>query len=580
MTFLGIPNRIEQRFGRIHRIGQTEVCHLWNLIAKETREGDVYQTLLEKLEEARKALGGQVFDVLGKVQFEGKPLRELLVEAIRYGEQPEVKARLTQAVSDAFDQNKVQDLLAESALAQDSMDTSQVLKIREEMERAEIRRLQPHYIESFFIESFKRLSGSVKEREARRYQITHVPARVRERARLIGLGEPVLQRYERITFEKSLMAPPGQLPAAFVCPGHPLLDATIDLTLEQYRGVLRQSTVLVDDNDLSDRPHVLLYMEHSIQDGSRTRSGDQRTISKRTLYVSMDSDATVVGQDYAPYLDYRPLRDGEPNSTEIVSRPECSWIAGDLEGKAVEYAVSHIVPSHLEEVRSRKMELLTKTEAAVKERLTKEIAYWDHRAADLQMQERAGKPNARLNSSEARRRADDLQARLQRRMDEIQRERQLSPLPPLVQGGVLVVPAGLLRKMNGMTSVPATSRDTQAAAARARLAVMNVERGLGFEPVDRETDKLGYDIESRVPSTGKLRFIEVKGRVTGASTVTVTRNEILTSLNKPDDYILAVVEFLNTSEDRVHYVRRPFHREPDFGVTSVNYDLPELVGSR
>ena len=78
----------------------------------------------------------------------------------------------------------------------------------------------------------------------------------------------------------------------------------------------------------------------------------------------------------------------------------------------------------------RKLELLSKTEAAVKERLTKEIAYWDHRAADLQMQEQAGKPNARLNSAEARRRADDLQARLQKRMDEIQRERQLSPLPP------------------------------------------------------------------------------------------------------------------------------------------------------
>ena len=132
------PNRIEQRFGRIHRIGQTEVCHLWNLIAEETREGDVYHTLLEKLEEARKALGGQVFDVLGKVQFEGKPLRDLLLEAIRYGERPEVQARLTQAVSDAFDQGQVQDLLSESALAQDSMDTSQVLKIREEMERAEV----------------------------------------------------------------------------------------------------------------------------------------------------------------------------------------------------------------------------------------------------------------------------------------------------------------------------------------------------------------------------------------------------------------------------------------------------------
>ena len=101
------PNRIEQRFGRIHRIGQTEVCHLWNLIAEETREGEVYLTLLEKLNEARKALGGQVFDVLGKVVFEGRPLRELLVEAIRYGDQPEVRARLTRVVANAFDRQEL-----------------------------------------------------------------------------------------------------------------------------------------------------------------------------------------------------------------------------------------------------------------------------------------------------------------------------------------------------------------------------------------------------------------------------------------------------------------------------------------
>src|SRR5205085_5246703 len=89
------PNRIEQRFGRIHRIGQTEVCHLWNLVAEETREGAVYHTLLKKLEQARQALGVQVIDVLGKLQFEGHALRDLLIEAIRYGDQPEVRAGLT-----------------------------------------------------------------------------------------------------------------------------------------------------------------------------------------------------------------------------------------------------------------------------------------------------------------------------------------------------------------------------------------------------------------------------------------------------------------------------------------------------
>ncbi len=87
------PNRLEQRFGRIHRIGQAEVCHLWNLVAKDTREGEVYFRLLEKLDEERQALGGQVFDVLGQLTFEDRPLRELLLEAVRYGDQPEVKSR-------------------------------------------------------------------------------------------------------------------------------------------------------------------------------------------------------------------------------------------------------------------------------------------------------------------------------------------------------------------------------------------------------------------------------------------------------------------------------------------------------
>ncbi|MGE3979318.1 MAG: DUF3883 domain-containing protein, partial [Nitrospira sp.] len=205
------------------------------------------------------------------------------------------------------------------------------------------------------------------------------------------------------------------------------------------------------------------------------------------------------------------------------------------------------------------------------------ISYWDHRAEQLKLQEQAGRATARLNSAEARKRADGLQARLEKRLDELKQERQLSPLPPVIIGGVLIVPMGLLYAMKGQPrATTALSPDTQASAARARAAVMEIERGLGYEPIDREHDKLGYDIESRVPGTGKLRFIEVKGRVTGADTITVTKNEILYSLNKPDDFILAIVEFLDDDSHRVHYVRRPFHREPDFGVTSINYDFAEL----
>ncbi len=571
------PNRLEQRFGRIHRIGQTEVCHLWNLVAEETREGDVYTTLLTKLEQARTALGGQVFDVLGKLQFEGKPLRELLIDAIRYGERPDVRARLTQAIENAVDRRQIQDLLEERALAHDAMDARQVARVREEMERAEARRLQPHYIESFFLAAFQQLGGTLRQREPRRYEVTHVPALLRNRDRMIGIGEPVLPRYERIAFEKGLLTPPGQPQAAFVCPGHPLLDATLDLLLERHRDLLRRGTLLVDERDHGTQPRLLFSLEHALQDASTLPSGERRTISRQMLYVELTADGTTRSLHYAPYLDYRPLVDDELDVDVLLARPECAWITRDLEQRALGHAIAQIVPSHLQEVRGRRLSLIEKTRAAVKDRLTKEINYWDYRAEELKLQEQAGKPNARLNSQEARRRANEMQARLQKRMEQLDREAQISALPPVILGGLVVVPIGLIAAITGR-SLPANHPvDTQAAAARARAAVMEVEQRLGFMPVDREFEQLGYDIESRDPATGHLRFIEVKGRVAAAETITVTKNEILYSLNKPEHYILALVAFQPDGTHQVAYLRRPFQREPDFGVTSVNYSFTELL---
>jgi len=572
------PNRIEQRFGRVHRIGQTEICHLWNLVAGDTREGQVYQTLLEKLNECRNALGGQVFDVLGKVEFDGRALKDLLLDAILYGALPENQAKLTQVVAGALDQDNLRKLLAEHALVHDSMDASRVQAIRADMERADARRLQPHYIESFFMEAFKQLNGTIAERESRRYEITNVPPRLRARDRFLGMGEVVLSKYQRVVFEKTLIEVQNQPLAAFLAPGHPLLRSTIDLVLERHRDLLRRGTILIDERDPGDKPHMVFYLEHALQDATRTRNNEQRVISKQLLYVDINQDGETKHLHYAPYLDYRPLKADDPEVKTILARQECNWLKADLEKVAASYAISKVVPEHYQEVNSRKQELLAKTESAVKERLSKEIQYWDHRSQELHLQEEAGKPNARLNSNEAQKRADLLQARLETRLDEIKREKQISALPPIVLGGFLVVPAGLLAKLNpsGCTPVLSETMDTQAAGARAREIIMAKERELGFDPVDKETEKLGYDIESKIPGTGKLRFIEVKGRVSGAATITVTRNEILYSLNKPEDFILGIVEFTENGHN-IHYIRQPFHKEPDFGVTSVNYNFAELI---
>lgn len=250
----------------------------------------------------------------------------------------------------------------------------------------------------------------------------------------------------------------------------------------------------------------------------------------------------------------------------------------DLESKTLEHAATHLVPQHLDEVRGRKEELIDKTIAAVKERLTKEISYWDHRAAQLKEQELAGRANARLNSGLARQRADELTARLQKRLMELEQERKLSPLPPVVLGGALVIPTGLLVKLGAASPAtpPTFAVETERSEKLAMDSVMRAERELGFDPRDVSDQKLGYDVESAVTGTGRLRFIEVKGRVNGATTVTITKNEILTALNKPDDFILAI-GLVDGERVELRYIRRPFQREPDFGVTSVNYDVAELL---
>jgi superfamily II DNA or RNA helicase len=568
------PNRIEQRFGRIHRIGQTEVCHLWNLIAQGTREGDVFKRLFEKLEEQRQALGSGVFDILGQL-FRDRPLRELLVDAIRYGDRPEVRARLEEAVDNLADRERCRSLLEERALARDAMDTQRVFAIREELERAQARRLQPHFIAEFFLEAFRQLGGTASRREPDRWEIRHVPAALRSRDRQTGRSAPVLDRYERITFEKERINVQGLPLAAFISPGHPLLDATIDLILARHRPLFKEGAVLVDPTDMGTEPRVLVYLDHAIADAGRDEAGRPRTVSREVHYVEIGRGGAHRLAGHAPYLDYEPLvQEDRPLVTPLLRE---DWLNEDLESQAVAYAIAELVPRHLEQVRSRRLEAVAKTEAAVKDRLLREINYWDGRAEELKAQELAGK-TPRLNSGKARQRADELQARLDRRLAELERERHLSALPPVVVGGALIVPRGFLSFLRSEVHEGADAADRELVERLALEAVIAAEQALGHDPRDVSREKLGYDIESRVPHTGRLRFLEVKGRHAGATTVTVTKNEILTGLNKPEDFILAVVVVADGTAREVHYLRQPFTREPDFSATSVNYDLWDLLG--
>ncbi len=564
------PNRIEQRFGRVHRIGQREVCHLWNLVAEETREGAVFQRLFDKLEEQRRALGDQVFDVLGE-SFRGKTLRDLLVEAVRYGDQPLVKARLD-AVVDATVGDSLREVVHERALVSDVMSSADVERIRDEMERAEARKLQPHFVRSFFLEAFPLLGGAIREREPGRFEITHVPSELRRRDRQIGLGAPLLRRYERITFDKELIAVDGRPFAQFVTPGHPLLDGTLDLIIERYDSLLRQGTVLIDETDATDTPSVLVYLQHAVVDGRTDAAGNRRGVSKQFDYVSVDPKGGAQAAGWAPYLEYRPVTAEEFELLQPVV--EGDWVRVDLESIALEHGVE-LARVHLDEVRLRTTDRVDRTATAVRDRLGSQIQYWDNRANQLKDRELAGKlPRSGMNSAKARQRADELQGRLKLRLEELDAERQLSPEPPVVAGGVLVVPAGLLAELKGAAEADVTdyARDRTLTERAAVDAVMDAERLLGRDPTEMPPNNKGYDIESK-DGDGTLWFIEVKGRVAGADTFTITRSEIGVAANKPNTHILALAEVTDGLASGVRYVRRAFEEVGDLPFNTISVNL-------
>lgn len=564
------PNRIEQRFGRIHRIGQTEVCHLWNLLATGTREGDVFAHLLEKIEQQRVAYGGKVFDVLGDA-FDERPLRELLIEAIRYGDKPEVRERLHTVIDDSVSDG-IEALLAERALHTDVLAEADVDEMRQRLEELQARRMQPHYIQAFFLTAFERLGGRIVAREGARYEITHVPAAIRDRDRQAGTGAPVLPRYERVCFERAAVRVPGMPVASLIAPGHPLLDAVVDLTVEQNGRALRHGSVLVDRSDSGDTPRLLVAMSQSITDGHTPA----RTVSKRFDFVELTPAGTAIAVGAAPYLDYEPLSASDLESVSSVM--DAPWLAQGVEHFATSWAIENTLADHSREVSARVTASVARTRREVRQRLTSEINYWDGQHALLLDKQSAGQ-TLRIQPEAADRRARDLEKRLERRLAELDADERLTNLPPVIEGVALVVPQGLLdARVGAPTSAPTHTQDTRHVERRAVDAVLRAESALGRTAIEMPHSNPGFDIRS-VDEHGRTIRIEVKGRIAGADSFTITRNEVLTAKNLGDDYRLALVEVSPESpaHDRVRYLTRPFDSTTidDFRITRITLDWGE-----
>ena len=512
------PNRIEQRFGRIHRIGQNNTCRLWNLVADGTREGMVFERLLTKLEEQRRDLGGKVFDVLGEA-FSDRSLRQLLIEAIR-SEDPVLQRMRMEAVIDGTVGARTQELIDAQSLLTDVLPPDRTAGIRDELERARARKLQPGFVRSFFLAAFEQLDGRAARREPGRFQVVGVPASLRRWDEDTGRGR-LLRNYERICFEREHMAVSGRPGADLVTPGHPLLDATVGMILERHGAVLQQGTILIDPQDWAETPRLLIFLEHEIVDGTTVRGGRRQVVSRRFEYVEITEAGDVRGAGRDPHID---LRAPDADEQELLAPlADAAWVRVGLETTALRHAGEHNAPRHLAEIQDRVHWRVDRTLDAVKTRLNEEIRYWGAEALRLKDKELAGKSGARLNSALAGRRAAEAEERLQRRRAELALQRKLSV------------------------------RTEKLAVA----AVLAAERALGRDPTEMPHNNEGYDIETRA-ADGRLLFIEVKGRVAGADRFTVTNRELNYGLNNGDRHILALVRVDDDDATTVRYLYNPF----------------------
>ena len=538
------PNRIEQRFGRIHRIGQTEVCRLWNLVAADTREGQVFLTLLAKIKEQEKALGGKVFDVLGQ-PLTGASLRELLIEAIRYGERPEVRARM-QDVIDATWGDGIEELLAQRALAPETAPAHDLERLRREMDEARARRLQPHFIEAAFVAGFHDLGGRMSRREPGRWEILNVPASLRQ-----GRA-PVARRYERVTFDLDCVE--GAPQAELLAPGHPLHDAVMRVVLERWGTTLGRGAVLVHPE--VTEPTLLVGALQEVVDATGA------VIDQCFSYAFVAESLSPQVAGPAPYLDGVQV----PEVAIADRAAALEWLPA-AEEAALDWLAAGAGADHLDAVRMRRSAELEKTRAEVTRRLGHEV---NRLYADSVVAKEENPEAARRLAEQA----EEMQERLTARRALIDRqERMRSSMPELKLVAVLLPESAV------SPEAAARARETKRIERRAVEATMHAEEALGRTPIEQPFNNKGFDILSEVPGGDPIR-IEVKGRIKGADTFNITRSEILLGRNAAPRYRLAVVlvDPDDASKDEIRYVDDPFHGVDlgDFGATTVTVQLSKL----
>ncbi len=556
------PNRLEQRMGRVHRYGQRNEVHIYNLVAIDTREGRILSRLFDKLSNIRSHLGSdRVFDVIGEV-LAGKSLKDLIIEAIANRRTIDDILQDFERIPDEEAISKVREASLE-ALAVRHIDLTRILG---EQRRAMENRLVPEYVEEFFKRAAKALNIKMEKRKDDLWRIASVPFEVRNQPHEFKtkFGEVGIE-YAKVSFDKDTAA---NAKAEFVAMGHPLLEAVVNTILSGYDQSAADGATFIDPEGKKDG--VVWFLEAEIKDGKNEVAGKRLFAVYQDLgsegYKAEESDEKdTQNPPFQPlsFVSSAILWDLKPLSTDAAdAAPQKEEPKQEIsldKDVVVFYVISEGLESYKKELLERRIR-----DAKIKEKygirsLDSMIAESDGKLASYYERQMKGENIPEVTIQNEQKKKEDLENKRQRLQKEIEAETHLYPTEPKILGAVRVIPGQL---------PPIAAGDEEIEQIGMRTA-MEHERKCGRTPEDVSLQNLGYDIRS-YDEKGNYRYIEVKARAKEGA-VAITPNEWLMAQRLKEEYWLYVVANAATNP-KLYFVPNPAAElEPDEEVDIVRY---------
>ncbi len=535
------PVRLEQRMGRIHRIGQESKCWVFNFCAENTIEGKLLLRLLQKLELMERDLGGRIYDIVGEVlEVGGLNFEGLLRDALLNPER--IDASQLEIEGLEAEQYREYERTVGIAQATKHVDISWV---RERDWRSEERRLMPEYVEQFFQRACERLDVRFERRGDGLWKLEHVPQSLRaERlASVKRLGRPE-QSYRKLTFRKEERARAEHEDAVLVSPGHPLYAASVEL-LDERLGPAR-GAVAFYVAPWAAEAFAIHFFAYEVK-GQGMSGEDEVAHAELVAITEEDGGPAVIGADVLH--DLTPVAT-TPMGAEMPSHGEVERAQDYVKVKIQNDAVGHKREERTEQAAVRRKYLLEAMEAQRKVLEAK----W----SELDDRVYRGEEAAKLARDEAQRRLTELERRREEKLRAFEQLGVVRPGPVAYLGTALVGPAP-----GPEDEVTDSMRNDKEVELAAMTWAMEFERRDGWQPEDvsAKQDGRGFDIRSvRRDENGRVaevRRIEVKGRSDPSGDVCLCRTEWLAAQRHEETFWLYVVYGASGSEPRGIRIQNP-----------------------